>query len=736
MRQLNYFAMAVALMVFSLAGKVDSQKWTSCNTSQLFADSLIATLSLEEKISLLSGMGTSRSEFGDKDVPYFGIKGIPEKGIPDFIMGHGITGVRSGRDSKTHSTYFGSPIAFASTWDIDLYRQVGVSIAREMRGLGQDLNLGPTVNIIRHPLGGRNWECLSEDPYLTSRFIVPYVQAMQSNGIVCGPKHFAVNNQEHNRFDINNEVDERTLREIYLPAFKAAITEGKAMNLMGSYNRLNGEFMCQNGSLLNDVLREEWGFEGFVLSDFANGLRSTLKGVYGGLNVEMPGPKFYGEALREAVRDGSVSSQKVDSMLADVIRVMHSFGLFSRPRREHQELVHSPEHIALAARVAIESPVLLKNQGAILPLNKASVKSVAVIGPNAKRFKSLPIDKQNYAYYLQGGGSGRTYYFEEALVDPWSGLTTALSEKTDISYAAGCQTPDIAGRPAGNQFRDIEEGLIREAVENARKAEVAIVFAGLSGTNESEGFDRSSATLPGRQDELIQRVAAVNSNTIVVLIAGSYVNVSSWVDRVKGLLFVPYCGEQIGNGIARLLLGVESPSGHLAITWPRSERDYPEGSIFSGEKFSRSGQSNVYSEGVFVGYRWFDKQELEVLYPFGFGLSYAEFGYSNLRVDAKAWPMKVTVEVENTGRMEASEVVQLYVNDSVSSLEKPVNELKGFQKIKLQPGQKKQITFELDQGCFSNYMVEKGCWEIEKGQFVISIGENSRDFKQRVAVEL
>jgi beta-glucosidase len=703
------------------------------NSSELYAKELIKKLTLEEKIGLLSGMGTSKSEFGDKDVPVFGIKGIPEKGIPDFIMGHGITGVRSGRDTQKYSTYFGTPMAYACSWNVNLYEEVGVAIAKEMRALGQDLNLGPTINIIRHPLGGRNWECLSEDPFLNAKFIVPYVQAMQNNGIVCGPKHFAVNNQEHNRFDINNQVDERTLREIYLPGFKAAVVEGKALNLMGSYNRLNGEFMCQNDVMLNHILREEWGFEGFVLSDFANGLRSTLKGINNGLNLEMPGAKFYGDELLKAVNTGLVAEQKVDSMLTDILKVMHRVGLFDRPRIEHQEVVHCAEHIELAKKVAIESAVLLKNEGAVLPLKKDELQSVAIIGPNAKRPASM---NASNPYYLQGGGSGRTYYFPNVLVEPFTGLQEALGETTNIKYAAGCQTPDLFRSINNGEGQEIDETLIKEAVELAKTTACAIVFAGLSGSNESEGRDRSSALLPGKQNELIQRVSAVNKNTIVVLISGSYIDVSSWINQVKGFLYVPYSGEQIGTGITQLLLGEESPSGRLSITWPYAVDDYPEGSIFTGQKYSKSGESNVYSEGVFVGYRWFDKQKLDVLYPFGYGLSYSQFAYSNLQVDADTWPLKVSVDVKNTGLMEASEVVQLYVHDQESKLNKPVNELKEFKKIRLNTGETKSISFELGKDAFSNYWVENKAWAIEPGEFRISVGEHSRNLKLKAKVVL
>jgi len=714
----------------------ESYRDSKCIDVEHFINKLMVQLSLEEKVSLLSGMGTSRSEFGDQGVPVFGIKGIPDKGIPDFIMGHGITGVRTGRDMNTHSTFFCTPIALACSWDIDLYGQVGEAIAKEMRGLGQDLNLGPTINIIRHPLGGRNWECLSEDPWLTSCFIVPYVKAMQSNGIICGPKHFVANNQEHNRFNINNVIDERTLREIYLPAFKAAITEGGALNIMCAYNRLNGVFMCQNKHLLTDVLRKEWGFSGFILSDFSNGLRSTLGGICAGLNVEMPGPEFYGEKLLEEVNNGAVSTDQVDTMLYYVFKTMHSVDVFNRPRREHEELVHCPKHQELAAEVARKTPVLLKNENHMLPVDTCKVRSIAVIGPNAKKFETVPVTDKDYAYYLQGGGSGRTYYFPEAVIDPYTGLNKQIGKNITLTYAPGCQTPNIYRRNKLSEENKTDERLIRNAVLIAEKADLVVLFVGLSGFNESEGWDRESAGLPGFQERLIQEVSLSNPMTIVVLIAGSYVDVSPWINQVKALLYVPYCGEKIGDGIADILLGDVSPSGKLSFSWPKSAEDYPDGSIFTGAPYSESRQSNVYSEGIYVGYRWFDRQNITVQYPFGFGLSYSEFEYRNLVVEERGdFSADVHLSIKNTGNVKASEICQLYVHDVQSTVDRPLQELKGFVKVDLQPGEEQSVSIHLNKDAFSFFHPEQKEWVAEQGEFEIRVGPNSRDLPLKKVIK-
>lgn len=708
--------------------ETDSAHW--------FVMNVLERLTLEEKVSLLNGMGRTRNEFGDLDVSVFGIKGIPEKGIPDFIMGHGITGVRTGRDTKTYSTFFGSPLAFASIWDTELYGRIGKAIALEMRGLGQDLNLGPTLNIIRHPLGGRNWESLSEDPYLTSRYIVPYVKEMQTNGIICGPKHFAANNQEHNRSDINNVMDERTLREIYLPAFKAAVMEGGALNIMGAYNRLNGVFMCQNKYMLTDILRNEWGFQGFVLSDFSNGLRSTLAGVYGGLNVEMMGVVHYGEKLLQEIDNGAVSASQIDSMLYDVLKTMYAVNAFNRPRREHEKTVHSPDHQALASEVAKQAPVLLKNHKNILPLNLKKIKSLAIIGPNAKRFETLPLTNREYAYYLQGGGSGRTYYYHDAVIDPFTGLSRKFNDKIKISYAQGCQTPDYYGQNKVAEKNHIDERLIQEAVAVAKKSDVAILFVGLSGFNETEGWDRKNANLPGFQETLIYEVSKVNPNTLVVLISGSYIDVSPWIGEVSGLLFVPYTGEKIGEGIADILSGDQSPSGKLTFSWPNSLDDYPEGAIFTGSPYSESKISNVYSEGIYVGYRWFDKENIQVRYPFGYGLSYSTFEYSELEIIPRDnFTAIVSFNVRNTGKMRASEICQLYIQDLQSDADRPPQELKGFCRVELEPGEVKNCTMELSSSSFSYFHPDCRLWIYEPGEFEVRIGKDSRNIvlKQTIA---
>ncbi|MEO1011488.1 MAG: glycoside hydrolase family 3 C-terminal domain-containing protein [Bacteroidota bacterium] len=719
------FTIRIAFFPFLLSCSFTNGPKITLDPSGQFVDSVLAGLTLDQKVSMLHGMGGGSSEFGDLDVRYFGIGGIRDKGIPPFYMGHGITGVRSGRDTTVHATYLTSPIAMGCSWDTALYREVAEVIAKEIRATGNDLVLGPTYNIIRHPLGGRNWESLSEDPFLTARMAVAFTQTIQENGVVCGPKHFVANNQETNRFDINNEVDERTLREIYLPAFKAAVTEGGALNIMGAYNRLNGAFMCQNKYLLDDILRKEWGFKGFVLSDFANGIRDTRQAVNAGMNLEMHRPKHYKDSLINLVKTGVIPESRVDTLLKDILSVMEKFDVFDRDRFEHEGTLHSPEHIALARKVAQHTPVLLKNKG-VLPLKTKELKSVAIIGPNAKRFHDLPKDHGNYAYYLQGGGSGRTYYFHNAVIGPLTGIQNAIETKVGTTYAQGAKTPFAYQKNAVLPIDKEDEQLLAEAINIAKTSDAAILVVGLSGFNESEGWDRNTAKLPGQQDRLIKEVAKVNANTTVVLVAGSYVDVGAWIDDVEALVFVPYCGEQIGNGIADILTGVVNPSGKLPFTWVKDVDDYPKGSIFRGEAFETGGESNVYSEGIFVGYCWFDKKEIEVQYPFGYGLSYTDFRYSNLRIDASSFPVRVQLEITNSGTRPGAEVVQLYVSPRNPKIEKAPQELKGFDKVGLAPGETKVIEFLLDREDFAHYDVSNSPWAIESGTYEIRVGLHSR----------
>lgn len=688
-------------------------------TPEARAEDLLKRMTLEEKVEQLSGVGVGTSEYGDETAGIFGTPANDKYGIPQLVMGHGITGVRSGRDRKINSTYMMAPIGMASTWDPELYYRTSEAIAKEMVALNQHLSLGATFNIIRHPLGGRNWECFSEDPYLTGRMAVPHVKAMQANGIISGPKHYVANNQENHRFDINNVVDERTLREIYLPAFKAAIVEGGALNVMGAYNRLNGTFMCENKWLLTDVLRGEWGFKGFALSDFGNGVRSTVPTAMAGMNIEMHAPKFYGKKLVAAVENGELDEAVVDQLLREKLYTMFYMGLFDGKWKQPKSIVHCDAHKELALEVARKAAILLKNDGGILPLKKSKIKKLAVIGPNAKQ------NGHPAFYYLQGGGSGRTYHFKDAVENPADKIEE-LAGRTKVTYSQGC---GFNGKG--------DKSKIAEAVSAAKDADAAVLVVGLHGGLESEGRDRKNTKLPGSQVELIKQVAAANPNTIVVIAAGSYLEASTWIDDVKGVIFYPYCGERMGTAMAEVLFGEVNPGGKLTFSYPKSVDQYPEGSIQTTPKgYSKGGGDNVYSEGIFVGYRYFDKNNEDMLFPFGFGLSYTTFKYENMRVDKKDGMVGVAVTVKNTGDVAGDEIVQLYVQDVKSSEPRPLRELKGFERVSLKPGESKQVKFILKDNAFAFWSPKTKKWTVEPGEFKIHVGTNSRDLKQVQSVNL
>ncbi|MFI3330211.1 MAG: glycoside hydrolase family 3 C-terminal domain-containing protein [Rikenellaceae bacterium] len=727
----------LTLSILTLMCSVTLFARTEAETDKKVAE-IMPQLTLDEKLSLLHGVGKTQNVFGDKDARAHGVTGIERLGIPDMYMGHGITAAHVGSATNIHATYVGAPVGAGCSWDKELYARMGGLIALELRALGQDLTLGPTFNIIRNPLGGRTWESLSEDPYLSARMAAGVTLATQEQGIICGPKHFMGNNQEHNRFDINNVIDERTLREMYLPAFEAAVVEGGALNMMGSYNMINGEFMCQNSYVLTDILRDEWGFRGFVLSDFNRGVRSTVKAATAGLNVEMSTKKFYGERMKAEIEKGNLSMDVVDELVREYLWTLYYMDIDTRPRKSGAE-VHTKEAIALARECAQGALVLLENNG-ILPLDASKAQSIAMIGPNAKR-PTVGNKTSQYFYYMLGGGSGRACYFDDAIYEPFAAVKDAANSSAKITYAQGTLGANnyVVMKTNRKPIADIDNvkaNLLSEAVETAKAADVVVLVLGFTGDNESEGKDRLSEKLPEDQVKLVESVCAVNKNVIAYVVGGSFIDMSAWKDLPQALVYVPFCGEQVGGAMADVLYGKISPSGKLATTWPKSITDFPKGSIFTDKGYSVSGKSNEYKEGVFVGYRWFDKQKLEVAYPFGYGKSYTTFEYSDIKVKGKGTKLTVTAKIKNTGNFDAKEVAQLYISDVKSSVERPLKELKGFTKVDIKKGETVTVSFELDDRSFAFYDVKAKGWKVEAGDFDILVGGSSDSLPLKATVKM
>jgi beta-glucosidase len=678
-------------------------KWSAHDVDvEQLVESLLGQLSLKEKVALLSGKDTWQT------VP------IKRLGIPSLVMTDGPHGVRANRTGEERiqgaATSFPTGVSLASSWNTELVHSVGVALAEETRAMGCDILLAPCINIVRTPLAGRNFESYAEDPYLAGRIAVAYVVGVQSRNVGTSVKHYACNNQEIERFRGSSEVDERTLREIYLPAFEATIVEAQPWTVMCSYNRINGVYASQNDYLLNVILRDEWGFEGVVISDWGAN-HTTVESVQGGLDIEMPGPaKWYGPLLAEAVRNWQIEERTIDNAVRRILRMLVRSAKLDDPSALPPGSVNTPEHQALARELAEESIVLLKNEQDVLPLKADQIKSIAVIGPNAAEARI--------------GGGGSSYLEPPYRVSPLEGLKAAVGDGVEIVYEPGCDEPFA---PASEP----DDRMVR-AVELARRSDVALVFAGMPQGFETEGTDRPHMRLPGPQDELIRAVAQANANTVVVLNCGSPVEMP-WIDEVAAVLLAFYPGQEGGNAIANILLGIVTPSGKLSVTYPRRYEDNPTSINYPGTREVR------YGEGIYVGYRYYDAKGIEPLFPFGYGLSYTRFHYDSLRVPERAVigaPVEVSVTVTNSGQRAGKEIVQLYVHDEASSLDRPVKELKGFAKVSLEPGERTVVRLTLDQRAFSFYDPHRANWVTEPGAFEILVGASSRDIRATGTVVL
>ena len=801
-------------------------------------DDLLKQMTIEEKISMLSGADLWHSV------------AVTRLGIPQFKTSDGPNGARGALGSMS-SPSVATPvgIALGATWNPELVEKVGNVLADELEAKSAHILLAPTVNIHRTPIAGRNFECYSEDPFLSGMLASAYIKGIQDRGKGACIKHFVTNDQEFERKSMSSEVDERTLREIYLEPFRIAIRNSNPWAVMSAYNRVNGTYACENDHTLLEILKGEWGYDGIVMSDWFGTYDEAVP--TSGLDLEMPGAARWmaEEVVRKALNNGRLTEDALNDKVRRLLRVIEKAGLFEKPELQPERGEDKPQHRKIIRDAAREAMVLLKNNG-VLPLKKA-VRSIAVIGPYA-----------NAAQILGGGSSSVTPHY---IVTPFEGIKDRAGRKIKMDTAPGghiykklpAPTPetlstadgriglnlsifngtefsgapvytDVTTRvqhdwfdksvPHVNQesfsvrmegfFTPKESGahtlgissvgwcklflddevvidhtsdtdmgkqvlaevelkggkahaikleyywkgsprsrsvmlghqppqpfdLIAEAVKLAKKADVAIVIAGLNSEWEAEGFDRVDMKLPGAQDELIRKVAKANKNTIVVLNAGSPVEMP-WIDRVPAVLQLWYNSQEQGNALADVLFGDVNPSGKLPTTFPVRLEDNPAYMNYPGE----NGRVR-YGEGIFVGYRYYDKKDITPLFPFGHGLSYTEFKYSNLRLSAKSImqndTLKVKVDVTNTGKVAGKEIVQLYVRDVKSTFARPEKELKAFEKVELKPKQTRTVTFTLDREAFWHFDVAKNAWSTEPGEFEILVGASSRDIREKRSVTL
>jgi beta-glucosidase len=798
-------------------------------------ESLIAQMTIEEKIAMLAGADLWHT------VPIERL-GIPAMRVTDGPIGARGTQARGGPTSAC----FPAPIALAATWNPKLVERVGMALGNETKAKGAHILLAPTVNIHRSPLAGRHFECYSEDPYLTARMAVAYIKGLQSQGVGACIKHFVCNDSEFQRHTISSEVGERPLHEIYLAPFRAAVREANPWAVMSAYNKLNGVWCSENRHLLLEVLKEEWGFDGIVISDWFGTYTPNV--AAGGLDLEMPGPaRWMGQHVQGAMEAGDLSLEELDDKVRRLLRTLWRVGAFDQPELRPEQAIDRPEDRRLAREVAAEAIVLLKNQDRLLPLDLGALKSIAVIGENARWAQ------------VQGGGSA--HVSPHHVVSPLDGILTKAAGRATVGYEIGCPihkrlplidvnlltaedgsqggltvqffaNPGLSGSPvyteryghadlvwlgesvpgidperfsarlaarftpaetgrhvlglmsvgrsrllvdgqeiidhwtetpsgerpervaeidlvagqsvqivveyswqAGSGWRMLRLGClppmpsdpVGRAVELAARSDVAIVFAGLTDEWESEGEDRAGMDLPGDQVALIERVAAANPRTIVVLNTGSPIPMD-WLDAVPAVVQAWYPGQEAGHAIADVLFGDANPSGRLPTTFPRCLKDNPAYLNYPGE----NGKV-TYGEGLFVGYRYYDAKGIEPLFPFGYGLSYTTFAYSNLRLEANEYlagdEIRVRVDVENTGARAGQEVVQLYLRDVESALRRPEKELKAFAKVALEPGETKTVTLLLDQEALSYYDPDQNGWVVEPGEFEVLVGSSSRDIR-------
>lgn len=819
----------VLLIVISIGTKSQIYKNVKAPVEDRVND-IISKMTLEEKIDYIGGIDN------------FYIRDIPRLGLPRIKMSDGPIGARN--DGPT--TSYTSGICSAATWDLKLIKQLGVGLGLDSRARGTHILLGPGVNIYRAPMCGRNFEYFGEDPFLAGSVGVAYIKGLQSQRVAACVKHFAANNQEWDRYSISSEVDERTMQEIYLPAFKMAVQQANVATVMNSYNLLNGEHTTQSSHLNNDILKKQWGFDGILMSDWGS-THSALGAALGGLDIEMPkGDHMNTKNLLPAIKDGRLSEKIIDDKVRRILRIILRFGFYDKTQKVASIPLNNPETGKIALDLARSGIVLLKNKENILPFDKNKVKTVTVIGLNANEFVcgggsgwTFPFQhtttlqalkkmlgegvKINYlrgfatvtdfarlsTFYTENGskikGLKGEYFKNKTLTGPvaftridsiinfnwfngtpnvdgfenvdysvrWTGVFRAAETKEYEFHVSGDDgyrlwidnkvvleswknqgnTPskNLVKLEAGKEYSvkleyyqnsggaaialgyRCEFPALEEAVKAAKASDIAILCMGLNGDIEKEGADRPFE-LPEGQDALISAICKAQKNTAVVMFAGGNVDMQKWLPDTRTLIHAWYPGQNGGTAIAEILFGIVNPSGKLPITLEKKWADNP---TFNSYFVTDGTKKNPYTEGIYVGYRGYEKNNVESQFPFGFGLSYTSFAYSNMRIQKKdKFNYLVNVTVKNTGKMEGAEVVQLYVHQKRCTVDRPIKELKGFAKVNLKAGESKIVTIQLNKDAFQYFHPVKNEWTYDKGEFEVLVGASSKDIKHKSLIIL
>ncbi|WP_091208608.1 glycoside hydrolase family 3 C-terminal domain-containing protein [Mucilaginibacter gossypiicola] len=701
------------IIAFFLFGEVSAQSKSEAALKAKI-NSIISKMTLEEKIAMLHGNAL------------FSSAGVPRLGIPELTCDDGPLGVReeikrfdwaSANWTTDSATFLPNGSAIAATWNPLMANKYGVVIGEEANARKKIIMLAPAFNICRMPLCGRTYEYYSEDPYLNSQLAIQSVKGIQSQHVAACIKHFAANNQELNRDSVNALVDERALCEIYFPAFKAAIQQGNAYTIMSAYNKLNGYWCSENDFLLNKILKNEWGFKGVVMSDWA-GTHHTVAAANNGLDIEMgsSGPYdqwYFAKPLLEAVKAGQVSVKTIDDKVSRILWLMYHTSMSANHPKGS---IATPEHAKAAYEIASESIVLLKNDSHLLPLKTSAIKSIAVIGDNAIR-----------TFALGGYGAGVKAKYE---VTALAGIKSRFCKTTNIGFAQGYRANYMASKTdeQNRGYDKPDQNLIDEAVALAKTSDVAILCVGSNREYESEGHDRKTLELPFGEQALVDAVSAVNPNTIIVIMAGAPYDLGEIKKTNHTIVWSWFNGSEAGNALADVLKGVINPSGKLPFTFPVSLNDSP---AFNLDTYPGKGLTADYKEGILVGYRWYDTKKIEPQFPFGYGLSYTDFSISKLSTDKSSYKKDETIHarfiIKNTGDKSGAEVVQLYVNAPVCSVLRPEKELKAFEKIFLKPGESKNVEMQVKVAGLAFYDESKKGWNVEAGDYILELGNSSRN---------